>query len=209
VNPARRLSGHGRLGFSRAGEGGHVLVEMLAVVSVVILVGGMAASGFTNQRDSIHAAAAARHLGTMTYLVRAEALKRGTHVGLVFRTDAGEYRFATFEDGDGDGLRTADVAEGTDRQVTSWSRLDDDFPRATLGIVPGATDPESGEPLSGSPLRFGGSGMLSFGPDGTATSGTLYLRGPGRQQYALRILGATGRTRVLRFDFEERRWVAP
>jgi hypothetical protein len=48
---------------------------------------------------------------------------------------------------------------------------------------------------------------LSFGPSGGATSGTLYVRGAGAQQYAVRILGATGRSRVLRFDFLARRWL--
>jgi hypothetical protein len=43
-------------------------------------------------------------------------------------------------------------------------------------------------------------------PDGTATSGTLYLQGK-RAQYAVRVLGATGRTRVLAFDRERQTWI--
>ena len=34
--------------------------------------------------------------------------------------------------------------------------------------------------------------------DGTATSGTLYVRGR-RVQYAVRVLGVTGRTRMLQY----------
>jgi hypothetical protein len=56
-----------------------------------------------------------------------------------------------------------------------------------------------GSPSSGADgLRIGASGILMLGPDGTATSVTLYARGR-RGQYAVRILGVTGRTRVLRF----------
>ena len=62
--------------------------------------------------------------------------------------------------------------------------------------------------LTGSPLKLGGSSVLSFGPVGGATSGTVYLRGPGEQQYAVRLLGVTGRSRLLRFNFRERRWIA-
>jgi hypothetical protein len=56
-------------------------------------------------------------------------------------------------------------------------------------------------------VRIGTSRILTLGPDGTATSGTLYLHGR-RAQFAVRILGATGRTRLLRFDPGGRRWVS-
>ena len=55
-------------------------------------------------------------------------------------------------------------------------------------------------------IRVGSSRILTLGPDGTATSGTLYLHGR-RGQYAVRVLGATGRTRVLRFDTGTGRWM--
>jgi hypothetical protein len=55
-------------------------------------------------------------------------------------------------------------------------------------------------------IRVGSSRILTLGPDGTATSGTLYLHGR-RGQYAVRVLGATGRTRVLRFDTGTGRWL--
>jgi hypothetical protein len=48
---------------------------------------------------------------------------------------------------------------------------------------------------------------VSFTPDGTASSGTVYVRGRGGAQYAVRVLGATARTRVLRYDVERREFV--
>ena len=57
-------------------------------------------------------------------------------------------------------------------------------------------------------MRIGRSRILTFTPIGTATSGTLYLRGRGSIQFAVRVLGATGRTRVLRYDARLRKWVA-
>ena len=151
---------------------------------------------------------AARHVASLVHATRAEALKRGVHVALVFQSSSGGYRFAMFADGNYDGVRTADVAAGADRQVSAWVRIGDQFPGTAFGIIPGVADPDSGTTLSGSPLKIGGSSMLSFGPAGGATSGTVYLRGPASQQYAVRLLGATGRCRLLRFDFGERRWVA-
>ena len=55
---------------------------------------------------------------------------------------------------------------------------------------------------------IGSSRILTLGPDGTATSGTLYVRGR-RGQYAVRILGITGRTRVLRFHPGTGQWITP
>ena len=49
--------------------------------------------------------------------------------------------------------------------------------------------------------------LMSFTPLGTASSGTLYLRGRDGSQYAVRVLGATGRTRVLRYEPVTRTWV--
>jgi hypothetical protein len=142
------------------------------------------------------------------HATRAESLKRGVHVALVFQSSGEDFRFAMFADGNYDGVRSADMAAGIDRQVSAWVRIGDLFPRSALGIVPGVADPDSGSTLTGSPLKLGGSSMLSFGPAGGATSGTVYLRGTGAQQYAVRLLGPTGRSRLLRFDFRERRWTA-
>jgi type II secretory pathway pseudopilin PulG len=190
----------------RAGEAGHLLVELLATLAAVMVLGGMAVPHLAGQRDAINAASAARHVGALTYEMRAESLREGRYAGLQFQTGDAGIRFASFVDGNRDGIRAADIARGVDTQVTTWAYLGDNFPRVAFGIAAGVTDPESGAPLAGSPLKIGGSGILSFGPDGTATSGTLYVRGPGEQQYAVRILGATGRSRVLRFDFRRKTW---
>jgi hypothetical protein len=47
---------------------------------------------------------------------------------------------------------------------------------------------------------------LTFSPIGTATSGSLYVRGPRSAQYVIRIFGETGRTRTLKFDARTRQW---
>ncbi|MCX6551338.1 MAG: hypothetical protein NTY02_10110, partial [Acidobacteria bacterium] len=89
---------------------------------------------------------------------------------------------------------------------TPWERLGDHFAGVRFGIADGVTDPESGTAISGSGLRLGGSDMLSFAPTGGSTSGTLYLRGRSGRECAVRVLGATGRTRVLRYDRSAREW---
>jgi len=56
------------------------------------------------------------------------------------------------------------------------------------------------------PFRNGVAKLLALNADGTATPGTLYMRSTNRAQYAVRVLGSTGRIRVLRFDAALRRW---
>jgi hypothetical protein len=48
---------------------------------------------------------------------------------------------------------------------------------------------------------------MSMSPNGSATSGTLYLHGRRGAQYAVRVLGATGRIRLLKYVEAQRRWV--
>ena len=204
----RRRLPAARRSSSRRGEAGTSLIEALLAAAVAVVVGAMAVPALMGQRDSLHAAAAARHLAALVHATRAESLKRGVHVALVFQPSGRDFRFAAFADGNYDGVRSADIAAGVDRQVSAWVRIGDQFPRAVFGIVPGVADPDSGSALTGSPLKLGGSSVLSFGPAGGATSGTLYLRGPAEQQYAVRLLGATGRSRLLRFDFRGRQWIA-
>jgi hypothetical protein len=56
-------------------------------------------------------------------------------------------------------------------------------------------------------VRIGAARILTMSPDGTATSGTLYVQGR-RAQYAVRVLGATGRTRVFKYDTGARTWIS-
>ena len=204
----RRLPAPAAVAGQRRGEAGTSLVEAVIAAAVAVTVGAVSVPAITGQRDALRAAGAARHVAALVHATRAEALGRGVHVALVFQPSGQDVRFAMFADRNNDGVRSADIAAGVDRQVSAWVRIGDQFPRAVFGIVPGVADPDSGSALTGSPLKLGGSSVLSFGPAGGATSGTLYLRGPAEQQYAVRLLGATGRSRLLRFDFRGRQWIA-
>jgi len=159
--------------------------------------------------DDLATVGAARHLASVLQLTRMEAVRRGAYVALWFQSSAAGVRYASFADGNGNGVRTADIGRAIDTQVSAWESLSDHFTGVTFAIGQGVTDIDSGASLSGDPVRLGGSDVLSFSPTGTATSGTLYLRGRSGLQYALRVLGATGRVRVLRFAAGEGQWLPP
>jgi hypothetical protein len=45
----------------------------------------------------------------------------------------------------------------------------------------------------------GGLSLFSFSPDGTATTGSIYLTSHDGSRFAVRVLGATARVRIERY----------
>ncbi|HEX6260634.1 MAG TPA: hypothetical protein VFZ51_08255, partial [Woeseiaceae bacterium] len=134
-------------------------------------------------------------------------VRRSTCVALRFQPVGADYSFAPFEDGNGNGVRTVDIQSGIDRQVAPYERLGDKFAGIQFKLAPGVPDANGVSGTSEDGVRVGTPQILTMSPDGTATSGTLYLAGKGGQ-YAVRVLGATGRTRVLYFHPGDLTWYA-
>ena len=134
-------------------------------------------------------------------LARTQAVARGTTLALVFDRTARGIAFRVHRDGNRNGVRTTDVRSGVDAPIDDRVRLYELFPGAAIGVT--ASSPSS------DPIRLGGGDILSFTPSGTASSGTLYVSGRDGTQWAVRVLGATARTRVLRYVPERDAWVEP
>ena len=154
---------------------------------------------------------AARTVLTQVRLARAMAVREGTHVALVFDTDAGgETTFRMHRDGNDNGVRRDEATAGIDRPLGPIVRLSDLF-SGTGFRIPVALPPiEDGPTLAagGSGVRLSGTGtILSCGPTGTATSGTLYVAGRRGDVYAVRLLGATGRLRLFEYQRASSVWV--
>jgi hypothetical protein len=131
-------------------------------------------------------------------LARMLAVQRSAAVAIRFDRDARGYRFATYQDGNRNGVRALDIAAKVDREIEQPVRLFELFPDVDFGLV---LDGQADDPI-----QLSGSSLLTFTPGGTATSGSVYLRGRGGIQYVVRVLGATGRTRILRYDEAQQRW---
>jgi hypothetical protein len=126
------------------------------------------------------------------------AVRSGVYTAIRFeRRDDGSVWYAVYQDGDGDGVRSADIDSGQDRLVSGPFLLTAGAPGVSVGINPGipALPPEHGL-LSGDPVRFGSSDILSFSPIGTATPGTFYLAGDAAQA-AVRVTGGSARVRLM------------
>ena len=184
------------------------LVDTVVSLGVVTVLAGVAVPFLATARDGAQVTAAARYLSAQAMLARSRALQHGAAVGLRFEQDAGRYCFTAHVDGDGDGIRRADVASGVDRPLGPCQRLEEAYPQVRLALDASLPPVTATSPAGANAdaVRFGRSDTLTFSPLGSATSGSLYLRGRSGHQCALRVLGMTGRIRLLCFDHDEGAW---
>jgi Tfp pilus assembly protein FimT len=186
---------------------GFTLIELLVSVAFTTVLVGMALPIGVDAIDDLHTASAARFLAARIAANRMEAISRSRAIGVRFQPATPDYQFAAFADGNGNGVRTAEITAGIDSPVGKSRQLSDDFPRVRFGLAIGSPDVDGVRNTSADGVRIGTPRILTVSPDGTATSGTLYVQGR-RAQYAVRVLGATGRTRVLKYDAGARAWIS-
>ena len=143
--------------------------------------------------------AAARYLASRMALARAQAVSRSTTIALRFVEGQTGITITAIRDGNRNGVRARDIDLQIDRPIDTPVRLADLFPGVEIGLT--------SQTLATDPVQLGGSNILSFTPHGTATSGSVYIRGRDGTQWMVRVLGATGRTRVLRYVLATSEWV--
>ncbi len=188
---------------------GWSLVELVMAIGVSLVVGGFALAAFGPLAASARAVGAARHLAATLQRERLEAIRSGRAGGLRFHDDGTTIAYERVADGNGNGLRNAEIDDGIDVVRSPRVRVADAFAGVRFAIVDAVPSIDGGPGLAAGadPIRLGSS-ILAFASAGSATSGTLYLASADRRQFAVRILGATGRVRIFEFDRTARAWVA-
>jgi hypothetical protein len=131
-------------------------------------------------------------------LARSQSILRGATVALRAEADAAGIAISFVRDGNGNGVRTADIEDGEDEMIRPPVRLQDLFPGVRID-TPGGAHADA--------VRLSGTELLSFTPFGTSTSGSLYILGRDGSRFAVRISGATGRVRAERYDEPARTWL--
>ena len=131
--------------------------------------------------------------------------------GLQFRKVGTGWSFREVADGNGNGLRTAEIGRGVDPVMSGDDALERRVQDVTLGFPPGGPFPEAPPGTDtlragDDPVRFGRSDLVSFSPVGSASSGTLYVTDGRAALYAVVLFGPTARLRVWRYRPEVRRW---
>jgi len=186
---------------------GFSLIELLLATGTLVVLTVIAVPVALAGLDDARASGAARYLSARMARARMESIARSVDVGLRFTVSAAGYEYAIYVDGDGDGVRTADITAGVDRPLMPPEHLADQFPGVDFAVMPGLPPVETGGTPPGSdPIHLGASDIVTFTPSGTATAGSLYIRGRGPSQYVVRVFGTTARTRLLKFDGRTGRW---
>lgn len=186
-------------------DAGASLIELLLVLMVVGILAGMSVPMSRGAVDAGRARQAAAFVASRFRLARIEALNHAANVGVVFDLVDGRWSIRICRDGNRNGLRRADIGAGTDPCVDGPHRFSAMFPGVEIAVDPALRGP-GGEPPSPDPVRFGTSDMASFSPNGSCTAGSLFVRTPRAQQYAVRMAGVNGRLRVFKYEVGARLW---
>lgn len=181
------------------------LIELLFVLGVAATLAAAAAPGLLAGIEGARTLAAGRFVAARLQQARAQAIARSRDTALLITRDAAGYAVAVLEDGNRNGVLSADIAAGIDVPVGEPERIADRFPGVDFGALPGIPGADGSSAPGTDPIRLGTSDRVTFTPLGTATPGSLYLRGASTQ-LVVRIFGETGRTRVLRYSARSRSW---
>jgi type II secretory pathway pseudopilin PulG len=171
-------------------------------LTLMAIVSATAVPQILSGLDRARAIAAARYLAQQCGIARFQAVGRARSVALQFTPAGDDYAATMFADGNRNGVRAAEIAGGVDTPLAPRVLLSAAFPGVRIAL-----DPALG--LGSDPIRLSGSMLLSFSPGGTATAGTVYVLGRDGTQLAVRVLGVTGRTRVLRYERSSGLWEHP
>jgi type II secretory pathway pseudopilin PulG len=187
---------------------GASLIDVLVVLAIIATVTGISVPASGTFVDAGRARQAAAFVASRFRLARIEALNKAANVGVVFDLVDGRWSIRICRDGNRNGLRRADIRNAIDPCVDGPHHFSALFPGVEIAVDPTLRGP-AGEPPSPDPVRFGTSDMASFSPNGSCTGGSLFLRTPRAQQYAIRMAGVNGRLRVFKYDLGARLWREP
>ena len=194
---------------TRATQRGAALVDVVISLAMLVVLAAVALPTLAHGLGDQQTRQAARHLAGRLHRARFEALRVNAHVAVVFGDAAEGWPLVIARDGNGNGVRRLEVEQGIDPVITGADRIGAHWPSVSFSVVRSAPGIDGGAALGTGedPVRVGSSDLVSFSPVGTATSGTMYLAAEGGAQFAVRVMGVTGRVRVLRFDRVLGQWV--
>lgn len=194
-------------GLSR--DGGLTSIELLVGLAVAGALLAATATGAFQLQSALAVRSAAAELSAGFLRARAYALTKGISVALKFRKDGGRWEWALFRDGNGNGVRNAEIASGVDRSLglaIVWPRAD-----VIPGILKGTPVPDPGSPGStldrlDDPIRFNSSDLCSFSPLGESTPGSVYLWDGRDRMAVVRVFGRSAKVRTLFHYRGEKSW---
>ena len=191
---------------------GFNLLEMVVALTVgaVLLAVGMPPLLEATARTRVRLAAA--EVAGVLYEARSYAVLHSANVAVKFRAGGdGGVDWSLYRDADGDGVLNQDIESGVDPRVGPARQLAHLGRQVRVGFPPGPAPRDPGDPRRrldrlSDPVRFNRSDLASFDPLGGATPGSIYLTDGRSHLVAVRVLGVTGRVRVLIYDAGREAW---
>lgn len=189
-------------------ERGLTLTETLAVLATMAFILTLSIPSLGHMHRAAQMRSAAQQVAGLLVRCRARAILNQRTTGVVFERTGG-WRCYVAVDGDGDGIRRADLTSGIDQAVGTVVPLRTGAPG--LGILAGepVPNPSGRGRLGGNlddPVRAGRGDIISFTPGGTATPSSVYFTDHDRRMLALRVVGATGRVRTMTWRSGMEKW---
>jgi type II secretory pathway pseudopilin PulG len=193
------------------GERGFQVADLIVALAIFGLTAVLGVPQLLRVSADLRVRLAAAEMIAALRQARSLAIRADAEVALRFATGPrGEITFTLYRDGDHDGVTNADIRAGVDRQIAPAGRLEHVGGEVRIGL-PARPVRDPGDPLRfldrlDDPVRFNSSDLASFGPLGTATPGSVYLTDGGSHLAVVRVLGGTGRVRLLQYDFASETW---
>lgn len=187
---------------------GFTLLELLTVIAIIGLIALVSMPAFSNYRRNASMKAEVAELRGIFRAVRSRAIAHSTHAGVKFTRVGNLWTYSLYDDGNDNGIRTSDITKGVDKRYFGPSMLMPQFNIAGIALLDKTIrDPDGGKLApTASAVQFGSSTICSFSPTGSGTPGTIYITDGAGQLCAIRVYGASGRVRVLRYDAMSDKW---
>jgi prepilin-type N-terminal cleavage/methylation domain-containing protein len=176
------------------------LLIVLTLIGIFLLALSADLSGSVRRKDF---ELFAREVTSMLERSRWKALNERRYSGIVFNFQNGRYYASLHVDGNGNGIRTAEIRSGIDPLIEppiELTRSVQDIHAGILSSTIPQIPPRTGViPQPDDPIKFGRADIISFSPMGDSSSGTLYLAcSSQKEMYAIVIYGATARMNIWR-----------
>jgi len=189
---------------------GTSLPELLVVLLILGLVSSLSLPALRDLLAEEGLATAAREVSAVLTAARERAVFQGADVGVKWISSGGDLVLSVYQDGNGNGVTTADIRKGIDRLVAGPYWLRGKYPGISFSFVPGfdGLDP-GGAPIGdlADPLRFGRSDICSFSPLGKASPGSVYLSNRQRRQAAVRVTPLNAKIQIFTWHGKKLKWI--
>lgn len=186
-------------------ERGLTLIELLIVLGLMASAASLAVPVTAHAVDALRGRQAAGFLAASFRAAQQSAVSTGRATAVVFDPSAAGWTLRMCRDGNGNGIRRAEITAGIDPCPDGPWSVAVRYPGVRLSVDSSIPGPD-GDPPTTDAVRFGKSDLASFSPVGSSTAGTVFLRSKDGVQYAVRVGNVTGRTRVLRYDPGAHQW---